>query len=131
MVLASIRAAIQLNRKNPKQAIEELKDALPYDLCELSDGQTLYLRRSAYLQAGLPKDAAAQFQKLIDNHGTAVTVYWPLAHLGLARAYAEDGEKEKSAEAYRIFCELWKDADRDVPILRLARSEYQKVGASH
>ena len=131
VVLASVRAAIQLNRKNPKQAIEDLKNAIPYDLCELSDGQTLYLRGSAYLQAGLPKDAEAQFQKLIDNHGSAVTVYWPLAHLGLARAYAEDSEKEKSAEAYRTFFALWKDADPDVPILRQARTEYQKASASH
>jgi Tfp pilus assembly protein PilF len=89
------------------------------------------LRGSAYLQAGLPKEAEAQFQKLIDNHGSAVTVYWPLARLGLARAYAEDGEKEKSVEAYRIFFALWKDADPEVPILRQARTEYQKVSASH
>ncbi len=131
VVLASVRAAIQLDRNNAKQAIEELKDALPYDLSELSDGQTLYLRGSAYLQAGLPKDAETQFQKLIDNHGSAVTVYWPLAHLGLARAYAEDHEEERSAEAYRNFFALWKDADPDVPILRQARVEYQKVSASH
>lgn len=130
VVLASVRAAIQLNRKNPKQAIKELKNALPYDLCELSSGQSLYLRGSAYLQAGLPKDAQTQFQKLIDNHGSAVTVYWPLAHLGLARAYAEDGEKEKSAEAYRSFFALWKDADPDVPILRKARVEYEKLSPS-
>lgn len=131
VVLASVRAAIQLNRKNPNQALQELKGALPYDLCELSNGQTLYLRGAAYLRAGLPKDAQAQFQKLIDNHGSAVTVYWPLAHLGLARAYAMGGEKEKSLDAYRNFFTLWKDADPDVPILRQARAEYEKLNASH
>jgi DNA-binding winged helix-turn-helix (wHTH) protein/tetratricopeptide (TPR) repeat protein len=131
IVLASARAAIQLHHKNPMQAIEELKGALPYDLSELSNGQTLYLRGSAYMQAGLSKDAERQFQKLIDNHGSAVTVYWPLAHLGLARAYAAAGEKEKALEAYREFFVLWKDADSGLPIERQAHAEYEKLNASH
>lgn len=127
VVLASARAAIQLGRNNPKQAIEELTGALPYDLCELSSGQTLYLRGLAYLQAGSPKNAEAQFQNLIDNHGSAVTVYWPLAHLGLARAYALAGDAQKALEAYRQFFALWKDADTDLRVLQQARSEYQKL----
>jgi eukaryotic-like serine/threonine-protein kinase len=125
--LAAARAAIQLDRKNPKQAIEELKPALPYDLSELSSGSTLYLRGLAYLQAGFPKEAAAQFQKLIDNHGSAITVYWPLAHLGLARAYAQDGQTEKALERYRDFLALWKDADPDLPVLHEAHLEYQRL----
>lgn len=127
VVLASARAAIQLNRRHPKEAIEELKGALPYDLCELSDGQTLYIRGYAYLQAGLSKEAASQFQKLIENHGSAVTIYWSLAHLGMARAYAQSGEQEKSLEAYRNFFTLWKEADPDLPILRQAHSEYERL----
>jgi tetratricopeptide (TPR) repeat protein len=127
VVLASARAAIQLDRKNPKLAIEELRGALPYDLSELAGGTTLYLRGVAYLQAGSPKEASAQFQKLIDNHGSAVTVYWPLAHLGLARAYAQDGQTDKAQEKYREFFAFWKDADPDIPILIAAKSEYAKL----
>jgi DNA-binding winged helix-turn-helix (wHTH) protein/tetratricopeptide (TPR) repeat protein len=127
VVLATARAAIQLDRKNPGRAIEELKAAIPYDLSENSSGSTLYLRGVAYLQAGSPKEAAAQFQKLIDNHGSAVTVYWALAHLGLARAHASDGERDKAQEKYREFFALWKDADPDIPILIAAKSEYAKL----
>jgi DNA-binding winged helix-turn-helix (wHTH) protein/predicted Zn-dependent protease len=129
VVLASVRAAIQLNRKNPRQAIEELKAAIPYDLSELSGGTTIYLRGLAYLQAGSSKDAILQFQKLIDNHGIAVSVYWPLAHLGLARAYALGGETDKALGKYREFLALWKDADADLKVLKQARSEYQKLSA--
>ena len=129
VVLASARAAIQLARNNPKQALEELKPALPYDLAELSSGETFYLRGLAYLQAGSATEAQQQFQKLIDNHGSAVTVYWPLAHLGLARAYAAGGEREKALEAYRGFFALWKDADPELRILRDAQAEYQKLNA--
>jgi predicted Zn-dependent protease len=130
VVLASARAAIQLDHKNPKAAIEILEAALPYDLCELSSGQTLYLRGSAYLQADEPKEAEAQFQKLIDNHGSAVTVYWPLAHLGLARAYAMAGNKEGALETYRNLLALWRDADPDLSILREAKAEYERLNAS-
>jgi tetratricopeptide (TPR) repeat protein len=127
VVLATARAAIQLDRKNPRQAIEELKAAIPYDLSELSSGSTLYLRGVAYLQAGFPKEAAAQFQRLIDNHGSAVTVYWALAHLGLARAYAQDAQTDKALEKYREFLALWKDADPELPVLQQARSEHEQL----
>jgi eukaryotic-like serine/threonine-protein kinase len=129
VVLASARAAIQLDRNNPKQALAELKAALPYDLAELSSGETFYLRGLAFLQAGSATEAQEQFQKLIDNHGSAVTVYWPLAHLGLARAYAAGGETEKALESYRSFFALWKDADPDLRILRDAQTEYQRLNA--
>jgi len=125
--LGAARAAIQLGRKNPKLAIKELEAARPYDLSEVSSGSTLYLRGTAYLQAGSFKEAAAQFQRLIDNHGSAVTVYWPLAHLGLARAYAQDGQTAEALEKYREFLALWKDADPELPALQQARSEYQRL----
>lgn len=125
--LAAARAAIQLDRRNPNLAIEELKPALAYDLSEQSSGSTLYLRGVAYLQAGFPKEAATQFQKLIDNRGSAVTVYWPLAHLGLARALAQDGQTDQALEKYRDFLALWKDADADLPVLQQARSEYRQL----
>ena len=60
-----------------------------------------------------------------------------LAHLGLARAYALEaaaGEGDHAASfgakaraAYQDFLTLWKDADRDVPILKEARVEYAKL----
>jgi eukaryotic-like serine/threonine-protein kinase len=83
-----------------------------------------------YLQAGSAKDAADQFHRLIDNHGVAISVYWPLAHLGLARAYALGGESEKALEMYRAFFTLWKDADPGLPILERARTEYEKLSAA-
>ena len=50
-----------------------------------------------------------------------------LARLGLARAYALEGNIAKSRTAYGDFFGLWKDADRDTPILYAARSEYAKL----
>ena len=60
------------------------------------------------MQAGLPKDAEAQFQKLIDNHGSAVTVYWALAHLGLARAYRKTARKRSPPKRIAFFSDYGK-----------------------
>ena len=46
-----------------------------------------------------------------------------LAHLQLARALALSGDKIKSKAAYQDFLTLWKDADREIPILARAKSE--------
>jgi len=60
-----------------------------------------------------------------------------LAHLGLARAYAlqaqslqgdgADAARAKSRAAYNDFLSLWKDADPDIPVLKLAKAEYAKL----
>ena len=50
-----------------------------------------------------------------------------LAHLGVARAYALQGQTGKSRAAYQEFFALWKDADTDIPILQQAKAEYAKL----
>ena len=50
-----------------------------------------------------------------------------LAHLGLGRAFALQGDAAKARTAYQDFLALWKDADPDVPILQQAKAEYAKI----
>jgi hypothetical protein len=54
-------------------------------------------------------------------------VYAPLAQLGIARAYAMQGDWENSRKAYNDFFSTWKNADSDIPILRQAKAEYKKL----
>jgi hypothetical protein len=87
-----------------------------------------YLRGQAYLSAGRGTEAAAEFQKIIEHPG--VIVNFPLgalAHLGLARARALSGDVGAARTAYQDFFAVWKDADPDVPVLKQARSEYEKL----
>ena len=49
------------------------------------------------------------------------------ARLGLARAYALQGNSAKARAAYQDFLNLWKDADPDIPILKQAKAEYAKL----
>lgn len=128
VVLPTIRAAIALDRKNPAAAIDELQRTLPYDLGTEASGMTLYYRGLAYLELKSGKDAAVQFQKVLDNHGIATSgVYWPLSRLGLARALAQTGDTEKSLVQYRELLALWKNADPDLRILNEAKAEYKKL----
>jgi serine/threonine protein kinase len=135
--LPVIRAYIELRTGQPTQAVALLQDAAPYDLAfplpQYSEGGTLYppyVRGHAYLALHQGKKAAAEFQKFID-HRTIVGNY-PLAslsRLGLARAYALQGETTMARTAYQDFFALWKDADPDpdIPILKEAKAEYAKL----
>jgi tetratricopeptide (TPR) repeat protein len=118
VVLPCVRAAIELDRRNPGAAIDELRRALPYDLATPPDAVAIYYRGLAYMELQSGKEAATQFQKIVDNRGVVpASIYWPLAHLGLARAYAVTGESHKSLAQYREFLALWKNADPDLPLL--------------
>jgi len=50
-----------------------------------------------------------------------------LAHLGMARAYAMQGDTAKARENYRDFLTLWKDADSEIPLLKKAKVESAKL----
>ncbi len=49
---------------------------------------------------------------------------YALAHLGLGRAYALQGDNTKARTAYQDFFAAWKDADPDIPTLKQAKAEY-------
>ena len=50
-----------------------------------------------------------------------------LARLQMGRAYALSGDVTKAKSAYQEFLTLWKNADRDIPVLRQAKAEYAKL----
>ena len=131
--LPSVRSAIEIDAKNPTNAIDILQLAVPYELGQCQPFQLgmlnpVYLRGQAYLELRQGKEAAAQFQEMIDHRG--IVLNFPLgalAHLGLARAYVLQGDTVKARAAYQDFLTLWKDADPDITILRQAKAEYAKL----
>ncbi len=106
-------------------------DPAPTSRYELGAAQGLfpiYIRGQAYLQAKRGADAAAEFQKIVDRRGIAPTgAEHSLAKLGLGRAYRMTGDTAKARAAYQDFLALWKDADPDIPILKEAKAEYNKL----
>jgi serine/threonine protein kinase/Flp pilus assembly protein TadD len=132
--LPVIRAALANHRGNYAQAIELLKTTRRYDHAEAFripldlDQFAPYLRGQAFLGQRSGAEAAAEFQYLLDHRGLApFSLLCPLAQLGLARAFALQGDNEKARKAYDDFFALWKDADTDIPILIEAKREYAKL----
>jgi len=88
----------------------------------------VYVRGEAFLAAHRGREAAAEFQKILDHRGIVLNEpIGALAHLQLGRAYAMEGDTAKSRAAYQDFLKLWKDADPDIPILIQAKAEYAKL----
>ena len=131
--VSSIHASQELNRKNPANAIKALQDAAGVELSTdtLFFGATMhpaYLRGLAYLALRQGTTAAAEFQKIIEHRGLVGNCpLGALAHLGLGRAYAMQGDNTRAKAAYQDFLTLWKDADPDIPILKQAKAEYARL----
>jgi eukaryotic-like serine/threonine-protein kinase len=125
--LPLIRATSELKRGSESdQAIQSLQAARQYE------GATFFkpewIRAQAYLQAKNGSLAAAEFQKIIDHRGwDSLSTLWRLAHLGLARALALQGDVSKSRQAYEAFFQLWKSADSDLPLLLEAKREFARL----
>jgi eukaryotic-like serine/threonine-protein kinase len=126
--LPSALAAMELRRADASKAIKTLETAAPYDLSEFSNLSPVYLRGQAFLRAGSGKEAAAEFQKILDHIGIdATSPRHALAHLGLARALSLTEEHARSRKAYEDFFALWSNADSDIPVLLEARLEYENL----
>ena len=132
--LPSIRGQIALNHHDFAKAIEELKIAGPFELGQPGDTSftpslyPVYVRGEVYLAAHQPREAAAEFQMILDHPGIVVNEpIGLLAHLGLARAFASQGDTTKARAAYQKFLALWKDADPDLTIMKEAKAEYAKL----
>jgi eukaryotic-like serine/threonine-protein kinase len=136
--LPTIRAQVALSRKNPALALKALQAADPMDSSDNDCFVHVYVRGEAYLAGGQAGPAAAEFQKILDHSGI-VRNCWPgvLAHLGVARAnvlqsrtsHGADAEaaRVRALAAYQKFLSLWKNADPDIPVLKEAKAEYERL----
>ncbi|HMD17437.1 MAG TPA: serine/threonine-protein kinase [Terriglobales bacterium] len=123
-----VRALTEMERKAPEKAIEALQATTPYELGTSQNLFPIYVRGLAYLQAKRGAEAAAEFQKIVDHRGIdPIVPEHSLAKLGLGRAYVMTGDTAKARAAYQDFFALWKDADPDVPVLKEAKAEYERL----
>jgi len=125
--LPVLRAEASLRDGNSRTAMEALAAAAPYEL-GARGSVAIWLRGEVYLVERQGREAAVEFQKILDHRGDVLNFpLGALAHLGLARAYALSGDTAKARTAYKDFLALWKDADADIPILKQAKAEYAKL----
>ncbi|HJZ81833.1 MAG TPA: serine/threonine-protein kinase [Pyrinomonadaceae bacterium] len=121
-----IKAGLELQRRNPTEAVQLLDAARGYE--PAAEFWPRYLRGLAYLTLKSGKEAAAEFRNILDHRGEAtLSILYPLAHLGLARANVVMGDVENSRKEYQEFFSLWKDADADLPVLIEAKKGLESL----
>jgi serine/threonine protein kinase/tetratricopeptide (TPR) repeat protein len=126
--LQTSSASVELNRNRAEKALELLGPTSRYEHSGVWDLYAVYTRGLANLQLHRSKEAAADFQEILDHRGIVLNkVHGALAHLGLARAYVLSGDTAKARSAYEDFLALWKDADPNIPILKEAKAEYARL----
>ncbi len=119
------QATVGLNTGDAKKALELMKPALQYDKATTI---SLYVRGLAYLKAGDGASAAGEFQKVLALSNYAPTdLLITFARLGMARAYALQGDTAKAKSAYQDILAFWKDADPDLPTVKQVKAEYAKL----
>jgi len=137
--LPALRALEALNQNNPAKAIEMTETAAPYELAVPGTAYyygdaffgslyQVYVRGLAYSRMGRHREAAAEFQKILDHPGIMLNdPMGPMARLQLARTLAASGDRAKSAAVYEDLLGIWKVADPDIRVVREARAEAAKL----
>ena len=120
-------AQLALGRKEASKAIDALRAATPYELGVGVGLDPIYVRSQAYLAEHEGSKTAGELQKIFEHRAITLNPIGALAHLGLARAYALQGEPSKAKVAYQDFFSLWKEADPEIPVLKEAKAEYSKL----
>ena len=116
-------AAVALKQTQPEKAIETLRAVSTYD--PASAYLSVWLRGQAHLQAKQGREAAAEFQKILAQRGwEPASIFYPLAELGLGRAYVQLGDRAEARKHYESFLQSMHEADSDLPLVNAARREH-------
>jgi eukaryotic-like serine/threonine-protein kinase len=123
-----VTAGIEESRGNIPQAIQLFESIRGYEGGIVLGLGTTFARGNLYLKQRMGNEAVAEFKKVIDQRGIDVlSCTHTLAHLGLGRALALNGDTAGARKAYQDFFASWKDADHDLPVLVEARKEYEAL----
>jgi eukaryotic-like serine/threonine-protein kinase len=115
---------VALAAGQPQQAVAEGEPAKPYS----ATYPALCLQGLAYLRLHDTGNAVDVFKMATQYRAamllSGIGACYPVAQLGLARAYVMAGNKADAKKAYEALFETWKDADADLPMLVAAKKEY-------
>lgn len=138
--IPTVLAIIATQQGHSSSAVDILQITSPLELGnpngEMDNGLELrpvYTRGQAYLRMHRGVEAAAEFRKILDHpqlvggNAVAGNTVVALARLGLARAYALQGDTAKARAEYEQFLNLWKNADPEILAFQQSKAEYSKL----
>ncbi|WP_353062177.1 serine/threonine-protein kinase [Tunturibacter psychrotolerans] len=111
-----LRAAAEIGINEPEKALPGLNTSAQYDQSLLA----VYLRGMAHAALGQAPLAGIEYESLLARQGEASMQQgdvYPMAEIGVARAYKSGRNQLESIEVYRRFSKLWKDADQNDPLV--------------
>ena len=124
--LPVISAAVALAQNHSRAALDALQTAADYDTLGIGS----YLRGLAHLALKDGPAAASDFNTPLGHRSIFVlsqipgmNVAYPLSLLGVARASAIGGDRQKAIQQYDAFFAYWKNADPALPPLVAAHRE--------
>jgi Flp pilus assembly protein TadD/predicted Ser/Thr protein kinase len=121
-------AASQLSLGQGDAGLRSLDRVKPFEFGTVAEYLPSYMRALVYLRLLRPDDAAEEFNTILAHRGVSpLNPILTVSQLGLARAYAMQGNRAKSRVAYETLFTNWKNADRGIPILIAVKSEYAKL----
>ena len=135
--LPALRGIEALRQRDPARAVDVTEAAAPYELAMPGTAYRdasffgalypIYVRGLAYSQSGRDREAAAEFQKILDHPGIVLNdPIGTMARLQLGKALSASGQKSKSAAVYKDLLSIWKDADPELPAVEEAKAEFAK-----
>jgi tetratricopeptide (TPR) repeat protein/predicted Ser/Thr protein kinase len=128
IALPTSLAAAAYFHKDYAKAVDLLQPLSDYELGAYDGMDSAFFRGLVYLRWGKFKEAAAEYQRILDHPGVVgSSPEMALSRLGLARAKAGMGDVAGARTAYQDLFAMWKDADPDLPPLVAAKSEYAKL----
>jgi len=121
--------AIAYYEGNMNAAIESLSQIFNLsEQCQCTNVN--YLLGMAYLKSGRIADAVAQFEnqlKVFNIRGLIWGGWYVKLHYQLGLAYEQSNWNVRAAEQYRIFLDIWKDADPGIDEIADARERLKKL----
>jgi tetratricopeptide (TPR) repeat protein len=121
-------AASAIERGDGTAALTLLDAVRPFDHAQVAEFWPKYLRAQAHLLLNNGREAALQFEQILQHRGEAPdSMLYPLVYLGLARAAALSGDVPRARQSYNELLAFWKDADTDLPPLESARQELERI----
>ena len=131
VLVPTVTAAIALSRRRPEDALTALDAAVPAERGNVAGLVAPFLRGEALLARGDAEKARGEYEKVLNWRGAdPFAPVVPLAHLGIARAWAAAGDDAKSRKAYEELFRIWARADPNLPVLTRARAEHARLSSS-
>lgn len=111
------RGYIALKNGRSDEAIAYFKEAvsLPPPIWNIDSYEDCLA--DAYLELGRYDEAIAEYERVLQLNPN-----YPLARFHLGQAFELKGLADKAAENYKLFLQIWNQADEDIPELKTAQN---------